>query len=217
MGLQQFEHRLERLVEGTFAKAFRGQLQPVELGKRLTREMDLHRAVSVRGLISPNVFEIQLSPDDFERFGSFLDVLAEELVEAAQEHARSSRYSFVGPVEITIVKSASLAKSTFSIESSVEEGEEVLAGSVVLEDGRRVGIGNAPITIGRLEECEIQIDDTNASRRHAELRREGGAVVIIDLSSTNGTRVNNAPISQHRLLNGDLITIGSTTLRFETN
>lgn len=217
MGLQQFEHRLERLVEGTFAKAFRGQLQPVELGKRLTREMDLHRAVSVRGLISPNVFEIQLSPDDFEHFGSFLDVLAEELVEAAQEHARSSRYSFVGPVEIIIVKSTSLTKSTFSIESSVEEGEEVLAGSVVLEDGRRVGIGNAPITIGRLEECEIQINDTNASRRHAELRREGGTVVIIDLSSTNGTRVNNAPISQHRLLNGDLITIGSTTLRFETN
>ena len=217
MGLQQFEHRLERLVEGTFAKAFRGQLQPVELGKRLTREMDLHRAISVRGLISPNVFEINLSPDDFERFGSFLDVLAEELVEAAQEHARNSRYSFVGPVEVIIVKNTSLTKSTFTIESSVEEGEEVLAGSVVLEDGRRVGIGNVPVTIGRLEECEIQINDTNASRRHAELRREGGVVVIIDLSSTNGTRVNNAPISQHRLQNGDVITIGATTLRFEAN
>src|SRR5665213_1628716 len=146
MGLQQFEQRLERLVEGTFAKAFRGQLQPVELGKRLTREMDLHRAVSVRGLISPNVFEINLSPDDFERFGSFLDVLAEELVEAAQEHARSSRYSFVGPVEINIAKNTSLTRSTFTIEASVEEGEDTLSGSVVLEDGRRVGIGNVPIT-----------------------------------------------------------------------
>ncbi len=217
MGLQQFEHRLERLVEGTFAKAFRGQLQPVELGKRLTREMDLHRAVSVRGLISPNVFEINLSPDDFERFGSFLDVLAEELVDAAQEHAQSSRYSFVGPVEVTIAKNSSLAKSTFTIETSVSEGEEILSGSVVLEDGRRVGIGNVPLTIGRLEECEIQINDTNASRRHAELRREGGAVVIIDLSSTNGTRVNNALITRHRLNNGDVITIGATTLRFESN
>ena len=217
MGLQQFEHRLERLVEGTFAKAFRGQLQPVELGKRLTREMDLHRAVSVRGLISPNVFEISLSPDDFERFGSFLDVLAEELVEAAQEHAQSSRYSFVGPVEVIIVKDSSLTKSTFTIETSVEEGEEVLAGAIVLEDGRRIGIGNVPITIGRLEECEIQINDTNASRRHAELRRDGGSVVIIDLSSTNGTRVNNAPITRHRLNNGDVITIGASVLRFEAN
>ncbi len=217
MGLQQFEQRLERMVEGTFAKAFRGQLQPVELGKRLTREMDLHRAVSVRGLISPNVFEINLAPEDFDRFGSFLDVLAEELVEAAQEHAQNSRYSFVGPVEVVIVKNGSLTKSTFTIETTVEEGEEVLAGSVILDDGRRIGIGNAPITIGRLEECEIQIDDTNASRRHAELRRDGAAVVIMDLSSTNGTRVNNAPITRHRLSNGDVITIGVTTLRFESN
>ncbi|EQD69941.1 FHA domain-containing protein, partial [mine drainage metagenome] len=51
MGLQQFEQRLERLVEGAFAKAFRGELQPVELGRRLTREMDLQRAISVRGLV----------------------------------------------------------------------------------------------------------------------------------------------------------------------
>ncbi|HUY06245.1 MAG TPA: DUF3662 and FHA domain-containing protein [Acidimicrobiales bacterium] len=217
MGLQQFERRLERLVEGTFAKAFRGQLQPVELGKRLTREMDLHRAVSVRGLISPNAFDISLAPDDFERFGSFLDVLAEELVEAAQEHARSSRYSFVGPIEVVIGKDAALSKSTFTIESSVIEGEEVLVGNVVLEDGRRIGIGNTPVTIGRLEECEIQINDTNASRRHAELRRESGSIVLIDLSSTNGTRVNNVIISQHRLVNGDVISIGTTTLRFEMN
>ena len=217
MGLQQFEHRLERLVEGTFAKAFRGQLQPVELGKRLTREMDLHRAVSIRGLISPNVFNVNISPEDFDRFGSFLDVLAEELVEAAQEHARNSRYSFVGPVEVVIAKNSSLINSTFTIDSSVAEGEEILVGSIVLEDGRRVGIGKVPITIGRLEECEIQINDTNASRRHAELRREGGSVVLIDLSSTNGTSVNNVLISQHRLANGDIITIGATTLRFEMN
>ena len=49
MGLQQFEERLERLVEGTLAKPFRSNLQPVEIGRRLTREMDLHRRVGVRG------------------------------------------------------------------------------------------------------------------------------------------------------------------------
>jgi len=217
MGLQQFEQRLERLVEGTFAKAFRGQLQPVELGKRLTREMDLHRAVSVRGLISPNVFDVNLSPEDFDRFGSFVDVLAEELVEAAQEHARTSRYSFVGPVEVTIGTDSSLARSTFTVEASVIEGEEDHSGSILLDDGRRIGIGSAPVTIGRLEECEIQINDPNASRRHAELRREGGEIVIIDLSSTNGTKVNGANISQHRLINGDVISIGATSLRFEAN
>ena len=62
MGLQQFERRLERLVEGVFAKAFRSGLQPVELGRRLAREMDLHRTVGIRGTISPNHFDIALAP-----------------------------------------------------------------------------------------------------------------------------------------------------------
>ena len=62
MGLQQFERRLERLVEGAFAKAFRGQLQPIELGRRLTREMDLRRAVGIHGFIVPNQFNIFLAP-----------------------------------------------------------------------------------------------------------------------------------------------------------
>jgi len=66
MGLQQFERRLERLVEGAFAKAFRGELQPVELGRRITREMDLRRAVGVHGFIVPNDFNIFLAPADFQ-------------------------------------------------------------------------------------------------------------------------------------------------------
>ena len=68
MGLQQFERRLERLVEGAFAKAFRSGLQPVELGRRLSREMDLQRTVGVHGLIAPNKFTVALSPSDSERF-----------------------------------------------------------------------------------------------------------------------------------------------------
>src|SRR5471030_499379 len=103
MGLQQFEQRLERLVEGAFAKAFRGELQPIELGRRLTREMDLRRQLSVRGLIAPNVFEILLAKEDYERFGGLVDVLArEELPNAAREHARSEGYAFVGAVEMRI-------------------------------------------------------------------------------------------------------------------
>ena len=62
MGLNQFEQRLERLVEGVFAKTFRSGLKPVELARRLTREMDLHRVVGVSGLIAPNHFTIAISP-----------------------------------------------------------------------------------------------------------------------------------------------------------
>ena len=102
MGLQQFEERLERLVEGTLAKPFRSNLQPVEIGRRLTREMDLHRRVGVRGLIAPNAFAVTLAPADVERFSNFIDALSRELSDAAREHAKNEGYLFVGPVEVEI-------------------------------------------------------------------------------------------------------------------
>lgn len=215
MGLQQFERRLERLVEGAFAKAFRGELQPVEIGRRLTREMDLQRTVSVRGLIAPNVFDVVLSRADYERFGSFVEVLSRELADAAREHAKSERYLFVGPVEVAIGWDPDLASSTFDILSEMREGEETPSHWVVLADGRRIGIGDDIVTIGRLPECAIVLSDPNASRRHAQLRKDGDSVLLVDLGSTNGTQVNGIPRREHRLAPGDQITIGTTTLRFE--
>lgn len=215
MGLQQFEQRLERLVEGAFAKAFRGALQPVELGRRLTREMDLHRAVAVRGIIAPNAFDVLLARDDFERFGGFVDVLAGELADAAREHANAEGYVFLGNVEVSIGWSEDLTRSTFAITSEVVESDDVAAGWLVLPDGRRVAIVDEPITIGRLPECAVPVSDPNVSRRHAQLRREGETVVVVDLGSTNGTRVNGTPIIEQRLVEGDLVTVGTTTMRFE--
>lgn len=215
MGLQQFEQRLERLVEGAFAKAFRGELQPIELGRRLTREMDLRRAVSVRGLIAPNVFEVVLATEDYERFGGFVDVLGQELVEAAHEHARNEGYAFLGPVEVHVEVSDELARSTFLIDGEVIEGEERPGAYLVLPDGRRLGLMGEAVTIGRLPECTVQLNDPNASRRHAQVRRQGESYVVVDLGSTNGTKVNGVPVRQHRLVEGDAITIGMSTLRFE--
>ena len=102
MGLQQFEQRLERLVEGAFSKALRGGLQPVEIARRLTREMDLLRRVGVHGLIAPNAFIVMLSVQDAERFESFADALARELGDAARDHARAEGYEFVGPVTVDL-------------------------------------------------------------------------------------------------------------------
>ena len=82
-------------------------------------------------------------------------------------------------------------------------------------DGRRVGIGTQVVTIGRLPECAIVLDDPNVSRRHAQVRREGDAVFVVDLGSTNGTRVNGVTVREHRLVAGDVISVGTTALRFE--
>ncbi len=218
MGLQQLEERLERLVEDTLAKAFRSNLQPVEIGRRLTREMDLHRRVGVHGLIAPNIFTVLLSGADLDRFSAFLDVLERELADAAREHARVEDYSFVGPVDVQVAEGNRLRPGRFTINADVREGAEGLApATIVLPDGGRIAVGSEPVLVGRLPECAVVLADANVSRRHAEFRRVGGSVVVTDLGSTNGTRVNGLPVREQVLTTGDEISLGSTVLVFETS
>jgi hypothetical protein len=216
MGLQQFEERLERLVEGTLSKPFRSSLQPVEIGRRLTREMDLHRRVGVHGLIAPNSFTVTFSPADVDRFANFVDALSRELADAAREHARIEGYSFLGPVDVQVYEGTRLRPGRFVVTAEVVEGpDEGPYAELVLPDGSHFPLGDGPVTLGRLPECDVVLNDPNVSRRHAEFRRTTDGVVVTDLGSTNGTRVNGVPVREQQLASGDEITVGSTTLVFE--
>ncbi|HUO47659.1 MAG TPA: DUF3662 and FHA domain-containing protein [Acidimicrobiales bacterium] len=218
MGLQRFEQGLERLVEGAFSRGLRGGLQPVEIGRRLSREMDLMRRVGVRGLTAPNAFVVTLSAADAARFDSFLDALARELGDAAREHARAEGYEFLGPVEVELQSDDSLKPGRYSVRAEMREGVMGLpAASVILPDGTRIPLEAEPIVIGRMPECTVVLTDPNVSRRHAEVRRAGSDVVAVDLQSTNGTRVNGIPIRERVLADGDDITVGTTILRFQTS
>jgi hypothetical protein len=216
MGLQRFEERLERMVEGTLAKPFRSNLQPIEIGRRLTREMDLHRRVSVHGIIAPNTFTVTLAPPDVDRFANFIDALSRELADAAREHARIEGYDFVGPVDVQIYEGSKLKAGRFVVDAQMVDGApEGTYADLVLPDGSRVEIGDHPVVMGRMPECDVVLADPNVSRRHAEVRRAGDAIVVTDLGSTNGTRVNGEPVRERALASGDEITVGSSTVVFE--
>jgi Protein of unknown function (DUF3662)/FHA domain len=216
MGLQQFEDRLERIVEGTLAKPFRSNLQPVEIGRRLTREMDLHRRVGVHGLIAPNSFAVTLAKPDVERFANFLDALVRELAEAAREHARNEQYTFVGPIDVQILEGSRLRPGRFSVTAEVIEGPDgLIPAELVLPGGGRHQIGADPVVIGRLPDCDIVLNDPNVSRRHVEVLRVNDAFVVRDLGSTNGTKLNGVAVRESYLSTGDDITVGSTTIVFE--
>lgn len=220
MGLQSFEHRLERMVDGVFARAFRSSLRPVELGRRLVREMDDHRSVDVRGrTIVPNDFTFTLSPDDLAAFTDINEALVRELCDAAREHAREEEYSFMGPVRVALDADERFKAGRFSLASHMQEpmpGSTEPTAALVLSDGTRIGLGEEPITIGRLPECGIVVADPNVSRRHAVVRPAGNGWTVSDLKSTNGTRVNGIPITERPLNPGDQITLGATVIRFET-
>lgn len=217
--IKAFENRLERMVEGTFARAFKSGLRPVEIGRRLTREMDADRSVDVNGrTIVPNQFTVWLSATDIERFASMTDRLVSELCEAAREHARDEGYRFVGPVRVTFELAERLHTGTFSIDAELAEGEGGLgAGSLILPTRQRVPLGERPLSIGRLPECNITLNDPNVSRHHAEIRPQGNGFMIVDLGSTNGIKVNGVRTTQQMLQDGDQITIGNTQMQFEAS
>ncbi|HEX5614226.1 MAG TPA: DUF3662 and FHA domain-containing protein [Acidimicrobiia bacterium] len=216
MGLQRFERRLERLVEGAFTKAFRSGLQPVEIGRRLVRELDAGRTIGVRGPVAPNRFVVALSHDDMTQFASFEEALVRELEDTAREKARDEGYHFVGPVTVELVAEPGRRRGDLRIAATIEEGAGGFTGSLVLPDGRRVQLGETPAAIGRMPDCAVPLSDPQVSRHHAEVRPGHQGFHVVDLGSTNGTIVNGSVIrGDHELRDGDEITIGSTIIRYE--
>ena len=121
-------------------------------------------------------------------------------------------------VHVELQVDDSLTQGQFLVASGFQEAPGGAAvGSIYLVDGRRVQIGEDALVIGRMPECDVPLSDSNVSRRHAEVRRQGTGFVVVDLGSTNGTRVNGAQVKERLLNNGDEITVGATKLRFEAS
>ena len=220
MGLQSFEHGLERMVEGVFSRGSRSSIRPIELGRRLLREMDDHRSVDVKGRrIVPNEFMFLLNERDHVSFADIDEALNAELCETAREYARAEGYHFLGPVRVVMDVDDTLRPGRFAISSRMKEaGGGARAGALVLPGGERIALGQQVVSVGRLPECTIPVPDANVSRRHCEIRPQGSAFVVADLGSTNGTKVNGVRIQGERALaDGDVVSVGSLSLRFEAS
>jgi len=220
MGLQSFEHGLERMVEGVFSRGSRSSIRPVELGRRLLREIDDHRSVDVKGRrIVPNIFTFTLSPRDHAGFADIDEALNAELCETAREYARSEGYHFMGTVSVELEVDDGLKPGRFQVASRMKETGGVSGvGSLVLPSGERIPLGREVVTVGRLGDCTIPLNDTNVSRRHAEVRPSARGYVVSDLGSTNGTKVNGQRIQGEQVLaDGDIVSVGGTHLRFEAS
>lgn len=204
------------MVEGAFGKAFKSGVQPVEIGRKVTRELDGHRQMGVHGVpVVPNNIGVYLSYEDFDRFESFADVLARELAELVREHARDEGYQFAGSVTVHLVPDNELTVGQCEIVTEIAAGLRV--GSIVLPDGQRIDLGEAAVTIGRLPENDIVVADPKASREHAQIRPSGNGFLLVDLRSTNGTRINGTTVNEHILVDGDVIGVGAAEFRFEAS
>jgi len=252
MVLRAIEHKIEALVEGVFGRAFRTNVQPVELARKLAKEMDDHRQVSVSRVYVPNEYTVFLSPDDRAQFEEYEQSLVGELQEYLSEHARRENYALLSSPRVLIETDGDLAVGEFGIATRMvqpkhgapdteeplpepEEGatmiykppvplgtEDVSARELAPQpervtlsvNGRAYEITKRRTVIGRSRDCDVQLEDANVSRRHAELRQEGTAYWIVDLDSTNGVELNGRRVKRAKLDRGDTLTLGSTDIVF---
>ncbi|MGH3465961.1 MAG: FhaA domain-containing protein [Kribbellaceae bacterium] len=199
-GLSRFERRLEGLVSGVFARAFKGAVEPVELVAALKREVDnTARILSRDRRLVPNSFMIELGTDDFQRLSEYGRTLQHELANELREHADIQRYTFSGPIDIVLTERENLPVGRFRVRSATvgspvrqrppaNDGQTQMqsvpppppqappprpAGpiQVVLEMNGRTRPVNPPgVVLGRGTDADIQVNDPGVSRRHAEIR-----------------------------------------------
>ena len=247
MGLRAIEQKIESMFEGLFGRAFRTTVQPVEIARKLAKEMDEHRTVSVSRVYAPNEYTVYLSSGDREQFSGYENSLLAELEEYLSEHATRESYALLTPVRVVLETDDDLALGEFGIaarmvqprrghreepeeraepgatmiysptEEHEDESGDAESGVAVLSwDGQSRRIEGQRAVLGRSRDCEIQIEDANVSRRHAELRREDDGFWIVDLDSTNGVEVDGRRVKRAKLDPGDTFTVGSTTVTFAT-
>lgn len=218
--LRSLENKIAGLVEGTFSRAFRSEVRPVEIARKLAREMEEHKSLSVRRTYVPSDYRVFLSPRDRERFADYEDALVIELSGYLLEYARREKLSLLTRPVITFETDERLGLGEFGIQTGPvhapgtpevddESGHTLIYGAgeqgsepleerppvrqqraLLLIDGKRLVVGPAGVTIGRSRQCDVVLDDPNVSRQHAEIRPHGDSWVLTDLGSTNGCVVN---------------------------
>jgi hypothetical protein len=227
--LQRFERRIEEMINRPFARAFKAEVQPVEIASALQRELDDRAAIVARGrTMVPNVFTVALGPSDHERLNTYSEALGSELAAMVSEHADEQHYTFLGPVTVEFERDEELETGRFRIRSAAVAGAIPARtqsnssvpgsrGTPWLEVGSTTYALRAPVTrLGRGTDSDLRIDDPGISRHHAEIRRQGGDVLVVDTGSTNGIVIDDERVEQARLEDGTRMVLGNTTVIFHS-
>jgi hypothetical protein len=233
-GLSKFEQRLEQLISGAFAKAFRSAVQPVEISAALQRECDNNAQILSRDRrLVPNDFHVELSGTDLERLAPYDTAMADEMVGQLHEHAEQQGYSFPGPVSIGFEPAEDLTTGRFRIRSQAQasvtgparaegrgegratRGRAGRTRAVLEVNGTRHPLEAPGLVVGRGTEADLRINDPGVSRRHIEFvvpPGEAAGLEVRDLGSTNGMLVDGRRSTHTRVQDGTTVKIGNTTM-----
>ena len=219
-----------------FSRATGSTLQPIEIGKRLTRAMESEQSVGVEGVLVPNVYEVYLSPEDYEHFGPARRAHARELETHLARVARQRRFNMMARPVVRLGVDERLDLGDMRIEpqtADVDTGTRdrvqhtailpsmngplqtgPITPNLVL-NGQTYAILSSPTRVGRQADNDIVLDDRRVSRHHAEMIDRGGRWMLRDRDSTNGTSVNGKVVKEAVLKPGDRISFGGLEVTWE--
>jgi hypothetical protein len=241
----RFESFVERLMERTLTRAPHSRLQPVEIAKRLARVMDADQVVGTLGVRVPNIYDVELSPEDFGQFKPIQSSVTNELETYLARVARERLFVLATPPIVRLHSRDHLKPGEIGVRAHMEDIGPVSNGRRIDEEqpayqrtrampavpaaepaprrraarlmisGRAFDLEAGPVSVGRSSENDIALDDRRISRRHAELDLANGRWGLRDLDSTNGTALNGRLIKHSPLHDGDRISFGGFEAVFQ--
>jgi hypothetical protein len=222
--LDRFEDRINRVVNGAFAKAFESEVQPVEIAAAIQAEVDEKAVIVGAGrTVVPNRFLVDLSQADYDRLLTYENPLKSEIAAVIREHIVTQRYTTLGQIKIELAVDDDLTTGVFRVTSTAEDdgGEPITTseqlssrkGPTVVIDGFVHPLTRTKTIIGRSEAADIQVEDSGVSRKHCEIDLLSTPIVR-DLDSTNGTWIHGERITEQKLSEDVDITIGTTVIQF---
>lgn len=225
--LDRFERGLEGAVNGVFARAFKGDVQPVEIAARLQKELDAEAKLMNRHKkLVPNEFVVGLSQHDYDRLTPYGRALTGEIIPELRAHAKEAGYVFNGPIMLHFELDDGLPTGRFTVSSEAvakvdsstnHSNSAINRAQLVLEvNGLRHPLTPPGVVIGRGSEADLRVNDPGISRRHAEIQVSGGGLDthyrIVDLGSTNGITVDGRKVREAELHPNSTISIGNTRM-----
>ncbi|MBN1314015.1 MAG: DUF3662 domain-containing protein [Anaerolineales bacterium] len=224
--LGRFEELVEKVVEGSFARLFSGQLNPQQIVARMVRTMEDNAQEN----IAPDVYTIHLNPQDFKAATAEIDlesILSDQILAQSRHSGLDMNKS---PV-VKLLPDPDVPLKTVRVDAVItgvtEERTQAFKLSeirdrmsaqpddntyLIVDGNRFVQLSKPVYTLGRRLDCDIVLSDSRVSRRHAQLRWRFGRYMLFDLGSTGGTSINGKPITEAVLEPGDVFSLGGVEI-----
>lgn len=236
--LDRFEQSFERLVEGSVGRLFRSPVQPAEIGRKLERAMTGNQVVSVDSTLVPNDYRVAMHPLDMVLFVDFVPALSRQMEGWLHDLAEERGFTAIDRMRVQIIGDESVPRRAIQVTAAIADRPEIgraeqeaiqrteifrvirntsgmtpirLRFTSGVQNGTEFIIRKSVTTLGRALDNDVVLEAGDISRHHARLEFADDQIRVVDLNSTNGTRVNGKTVRTQPVRPGDEVAFGTLT------